>query len=531
MKTTQYKKLVLGLLLTQPAALLMAQQQPWENAPQLQQQQQFNQQQLSALVAPIALYPDALLSQVLVAATYPGELQQAGQWLQLNGNLSGPDLVNAASQQPWDASIQALVVFPDVVSRMTSNMQWTTDLGNAFLAQQGDVMNAVQMLRGQARTSGRLASTPQQNVIYQDQGPQSTIEIQPADPQVVYVPSYNPEYIWGTPAYGYYYPPLYYPQEGFGFGFGISIGRFFSGLGWGGWGWHPNWYGHTVVQNNYFFSRYSFNGYRDGGSRYYGGSSGGTWAHNPEHRGGVAYSGGRGVSSRYGGGYGNYNGGYAGGGRHQQPQQQSSPRYNGGRGDVYRSSPGYNSSAPGRSQGSANSYGSGYGNRPTPSNRQNGGGYQSANPSYSGGRGFSGGGNYSGGRGQQSVTPSSGGSYQQTSPSYSGGRGFSSGGNYGGGRGQQSSTPSTGSYQSGGYQAAPRNYGGGQSRSPEFQSSPRSTPSPRQQNSSPGGASYQPSPRSTSNDGGGRATPSSRAQSYSSPSAGSSNGGHRGHGR
>src|SRR4051812_7389258 len=175
MKTNQYRNLALGLMLAQPATLLLAQQQPqWDyNQAQQAPAQQFNQQQLASLVAPIALYPDALLSQVLVAATYPMELQQAAQWLQANGNLAGgPDLVNAAGQQPWDASVQALVVFPDVITRMTSNMQWTTDLGNAFIAQQGDVMSAVQMLRAQARESGRLASGPQQNVITDDQGQQ-----------------------------------------------------------------------------------------------------------------------------------------------------------------------------------------------------------------------------------------------------------------------------------------------------------------------------------------------------------------------
>jgi hypothetical protein len=113
------------------------------------------------------------------------------------------------------------------------------------------------------------------------QGPQSAIEIQPADPQVVYVPSYNPEYVWGPPAYGYY-PPLYYPEFGFSFGFGIPIGGFFGGLGWGGWGWGPNWFGGGIFVNNYFFGRYGFRGGGFGG--------GNVWAHNPDHRLGVPYS-------------------------------------------------------------------------------------------------------------------------------------------------------------------------------------------------------------------------------------------------
>lgn len=121
-------------------------------------------QQLDTLVAPIALYPDSLLSQVLVAATYPLEVVEAGQWLQQNRNLRGSALVNAAQQQNWDPSIQALVVFPDALNLMTSNVRWTTDLGNAFLAQQADVMNAVQRMRAQAQAAGRLNSNGQETV-------------------------------------------------------------------------------------------------------------------------------------------------------------------------------------------------------------------------------------------------------------------------------------------------------------------------------------------------------------------------------
>src|ERR1700730_1740181 len=123
------------------------------------------QDQLENLVAPIALYPDALLREIFVAATYPLEVVELGQWLQQNRNLRGPDLVAAASRQQWDASIQALVAFPDVVNRLNSDIRWTTDLGNAFLSQQADVMNAVQALRAQARSNGKLQSNQQQIVI------------------------------------------------------------------------------------------------------------------------------------------------------------------------------------------------------------------------------------------------------------------------------------------------------------------------------------------------------------------------------
>src|SRR5260370_4012111 len=181
--------------------------------------QPMSTEEIDPLVAPIALYPDALLSQVLVAATYPLEVVEAAQWLQQNRTLRGRQLVDAAREQNWDASIQALVVFPDVLNRLNSDIRWTTDLGNAFLAQQADVMNAVQNMRARARSEGKLNSNPQEIITDQRQGDRTVIEIQPANPEVVYVPAYNPEYIWGPPAYGYY-PPLYYPGYAYGFAFG-----------------------------------------------------------------------------------------------------------------------------------------------------------------------------------------------------------------------------------------------------------------------------------------------------------------------
>ena len=212
--------IVCALLLLPLVAFMVAQEPPpppeqatSEQAPPEQTgppPQALPPEQLANLVAPIALYPDSLLSQVLVAATYPLEIVEAAQWLQQNRNLRGPELVEAARQQNWDASIQALVVFPDVLTRLNSDIRWTTDLGNAFLGQQADVMNAVQRLRAQASQAGRLQSNSQVNVTTQTQGGQPAIEIQPTDPQVVYVPVYNPAYMWGPPAYGFY-PPLFYP--------------------------------------------------------------------------------------------------------------------------------------------------------------------------------------------------------------------------------------------------------------------------------------------------------------------------------
>jgi Protein of unknown function (DUF3300) len=250
-------------------------------------QQSFSPEQLDSMVAPIALYPDSLLSQVLVASTYPLELVEANQWLTQNGNLQGQALVQAAQQQNWDPSIQALVVFPDVVKRLTSDIRWTTDLGNAFLAQQADVMSAVQRMRARARDNGKLVSTPQQQVTTENQGGQSAIVIQPTDPQVVYVPVYNPDYFWGAPPPFYPWPGLFYPGigVGWGWGFGIHVGFFFGGCcGWGGWGWGPGWFNHTVIVNNYFFHRYNYREF--GGAGFHGNA---VWAHDPAHRLGVPY--------------------------------------------------------------------------------------------------------------------------------------------------------------------------------------------------------------------------------------------------
>jgi len=253
--------------------------------------------QLDNLVAPVALYPDPLLGQVLAASTYPLEIVEAAQWLQQNRNLRGQQLMDAARQMNWDPSVQALVAFPDAVTLLTRDIRWTTDLGNAFLTQQADVMNAIQRMRAAARNNGRLQSGPEQTVTSQQQDGQTAIQIQPADPQVVYVPTYNPAYVWGPPVWGAY-PPLYYPPVGYGFGFGLPclLGGLFSGfLGFGGWGWGLGWFGHSLFLNGLFFSHFGFHGLGYGGVGAHG-----VWAHNPVHRLGVAYPN-HAVASRFGG--------------------------------------------------------------------------------------------------------------------------------------------------------------------------------------------------------------------------------------
>jgi uncharacterized membrane protein YgcG len=292
--------LVLALLGAVTIARAQEQEQPYPPTEQQSQAQPEPKQvwtadQLDNIVAPIALYPDPLLGQILVASTYPLEVVEASQWLKRNRNLRGQELVDAAKRQPWDPSIQALVAVPDALAKLNEDIRWTTDLGNAFLSQQADVMSAVQRMRARAQDNGRLSSTPQQTVTAQEQGGQQVIIIQPADPQVIYVPAYDPVYIWGPPVYGYY-PPLYYPAFHFGFGIGFNLGFCFdSWLGWDVWGWGPSWFGHSVFVNNYFFHRHGFH-------QRYGGDFGGRtpWVHDPGHRMHIPYGNSQ-AAARFGG--------------------------------------------------------------------------------------------------------------------------------------------------------------------------------------------------------------------------------------
>lgn len=270
-------------------------------SPTQAQSERIPNDKLDAMVAPIALYPDPLVGQFLVASTYPLEVVQLEQWLEKNKGLTGKQLTDAVEKQPWDPSIQAMAAFPDVVKNMTENIKWTADLGNAFLAQQGDVMDAIQRMRAKAQSAGKLESTPQQTVQTQvDQGKQ-VIVIEPASPEVVYVPTYDPVAVWGAPLY-YPYPPVYYPPgyvaaSAISFGVGVAIGAAWGG---GGWGWGCGWGGNNVVINNRnaFVNHYNQNRINQGGNRYAG--NGNRWQHNPAHRGGAPY-GDRGTAQRFGG--------------------------------------------------------------------------------------------------------------------------------------------------------------------------------------------------------------------------------------
>jgi len=285
-----------ALLLVPMGQLLFAQQPPELPPPG----QALAPDQLDDLVAPVALYPDPLVSQILVASTYPLELVQALQWLQRNPGIAGAALTQAAEQQNWDPSIQALLIFPDLVKRLNQDITWTTNLGNAFLNQQADVMDAVQRMRSKAQQAGKLSSTPQQTVTTTSDNGQPEIVIQPANPQMIYLPNYDPAYFWGPPLY-YPYANWFYPPYGggayWGFGMGIPMGMYFGGGwgGWGGWGWGFGWGGHNLMINNNFIHRYNFN------SRGIGSLTGtSAWSHDASHRQGVPYSNSA-VSNRYGG--------------------------------------------------------------------------------------------------------------------------------------------------------------------------------------------------------------------------------------
>jgi hypothetical protein len=375
------------------------------------------------MVAPIALYPDPLLGQILAASTYPLEVVQAQQWLQQNGNLRGQAVMDAARQQNWDPSVQALVAFPDVLTTLTRDVQWTTDLGNAFLAQQNDVMAAVQRMRQRAMRNGKLTSTPQQNVTTQTQDGQNAVVIEPADPQVIYVPVYNPAYIWGPPAWGYY-PPLFYPGIGFGFGFGprIYLGGFFPGwgFGWGGWGlgwgWGVGWFGGGLFVNGGFFSHYGFHGGFYGGARFAGGHA--AWQHDPMHRAGVAYSN-RNVAARYNNS--RFAAGRTAGGSARTPG--AAGRGFNGAGSAARGSSPSNRASTANGRGS---FGASRGASPGYSRSYSGAGSSRGNGAANSGRSYSG--SSQGSRSYSSARPSGGGASGGSRPSSGGSAGRSVGG-------------------------------------------------------------------------------------------------------
>ena len=224
---------------------------PLENSQSPQQPAYAEQtpEQLQQLVAPIALYPDSLVAQILAASTYPEQVVEADRFVQAHPDLKGDALAQAVNQQPWDASVKAVTAFPDVLGNMDKNLSWTSSLGDAYYNQGQAVMDAIQVMRQRAEQAGTLKSTPQETVTTQD----SNIVIQPASPTVVYVPAYDPWLVYGGPLPpwpGWYpYPGIWFGGPYISFGIGFNIG-FFGGYGWGWPHWGCNWHYHYAVFNH-----------------------------------------------------------------------------------------------------------------------------------------------------------------------------------------------------------------------------------------------------------------------------------------
>jgi uncharacterized membrane protein YgcG len=211
-------------------------------------------EQEQQLVAPIALYPDALVAQILAASTNAVEVVEAWRWMQQHPGLQGQALADAVDPQPWDPSVKALTQFPSVLENMNANLGWTSALGDAYASGSQDVLDAVQELRQQARAAGRLPSTSQQTVSSQDQ----TIVIEPADPEVVYVPAYDPWLVYGAPMAAYPdwvgVPGIFYDGPDLYFGAGIGL---FAGVAWGVGDWGFDWHDRRMM---YHHAPYVFHG-------------------------------------------------------------------------------------------------------------------------------------------------------------------------------------------------------------------------------------------------------------------------------
>ena len=278
MKNKYCFKTILWLLLLSLILPLPVHSQDPEGDQTPTQQRVYAQEELDKLLAPIALYPDTLLSQVLMASTYPLEVVEADRWLKNNQGLTGDALDKALQEKSWDVSVKSLCHFPKVLTMMSDKLEMTNDLGNAFLGQQQQVMDTIQALRGKAKDHGNLVSTTEQKVNYQE----GDISIEPVTPDVVYVPSYDPCRVYGP----WWYPdcaPLWFWYPGFivGAGFFFGPGIFIGPLDfWCGFHWHR----HQIfvnVNKTFAVNRTSI-------TRMHGGTE--TWVHDPGHRRGLAYN-------------------------------------------------------------------------------------------------------------------------------------------------------------------------------------------------------------------------------------------------
>ncbi len=254
-------------------------------------QQALKPGEIDQLVAPIALYPDTLLAEILMASTYPLEIVQAGRWVDENKNLKGAQLKAAVDRQSWDDSVKSLTATPSVLSMMSAQLSWTQKLGDAVLAQQADVMDAVQRLRAKAQAQNKLQSTKEQKVTVKTEQSKQVIVIEPTEPNTIYVPYYNPAVVYGAWPYAAY-PPYYFRPPGYIAGAAIATGLAFgAGFAVGAWaannniwGGGVNWGGNNInVSRNVNINNINAN----------------NWKHNAEHRHGVRYNNSE-VANRFG---------------------------------------------------------------------------------------------------------------------------------------------------------------------------------------------------------------------------------------
>src|SRR6266436_971185 len=263
--------------------------------------------ELQQLLAPIALYPDALVAQILAASTYPTEIVEADRWMQRHSNLKGEELAKEVDKQDWDPSVKALAQFPSVLENMDKNLSWTSSLGEAYADEPEDVTNAVQEMRQQAQKAGHLNSNEQEQVTTQG----NTIVIEPANPEVVYVPAYDPWLVYGEPigAYPGWYavPGIFWGGVGLSFGIGFGIG-YFGGFGWGWHHWGYDWHGRTAIYNHNTYISHSRT-FARGGSNHANVGRGNVSHGNESH------------GSRSGGGASGFHGSSA---PHSQPGTRSS---------------------------------------------------------------------------------------------------------------------------------------------------------------------------------------------------------------
>jgi hypothetical protein len=419
----QLTALMCSLLLVASGSPPAAQaQDPQQAAATEEQAPKIPNDQLDSLVAPIALYQDQLLAQVLMASTYPLEVVQLQQFLAKHKDLKDKALADAVMKQNWDPSIQAMAALPEVVKRLSDDIKWTTDLGNAVLAQQSDVMDAVQRMRAKAAEKGNLKSNEQIKVETKVVENKTVIVVEQSKPDVVYVPSYDPVVVYGAPAYPY--PPISYPPPGYyaagmalSFGVGMAMGAAWGGGGWccnSGWGGNNDI---TINNNNSFVNNSNRQNVNNSGNRT-GNRTGGSnnWQHNPQHRGGAPYSN-KSTANKFGG--------QTAGGRQNQAggRNQAGTMDRGGSGGRQQAGSMDRGGSGGRQQAGSMDRGAGGANR-----GGGGGGDKVGNRSVSSGSGASSkGGGFSGG--------SSSGRSSGSSARASSSRGSSSmGGSRGGGR-------------------------------------------------------------------------------------------------